>query len=70
MMIRCHSDMADFATWQQPTLAAFAADMQAERRRHLEVMRYLIAEYERVCSEFCIKPERHEAYRVAKEVVS
>ncbi len=70
------SDMADFASWSQPTLAKLAADQQAEIVRlnnaqcdTLRVLAELAAEYARVCDMFCKVPVRSAAYRAAMDAI-
>lgn len=66
---------ADFSTWKPDNLARFAKDAQAKlieqanaNARVLTVLKGLMSEYERVADLYCFVPERHDAYRVAREV--
>ena len=34
----------------------------------LQILRALLAEYERLCDQFCIRPGRHPAYVAAKNL--
>ncbi len=61
--------MADFASWQQPTLAALAADQQAEAVMLRAIIAALAKEYAVMCDMFCKVPIKSEAYRNAKSVI-
>ena len=68
--------MADFPSWSQPTLAALAADQQAEivrlnneLARTLVVLEGLAETFERECDQFCKVPVRNAAYVAAMELL-
>ena len=68
--------MADFPSWSQPTLAALAADQQAEIvRLNNELARTLVAlkklaeAFESECDKFCKHPQRNPAYVAAMELL-
>ena len=70
------SDMADFTTWQQPTLAQLAADQQAEivrlnneLARTLAVLKDLAEAFEYECDQFCKRAVRNVAYVAAMEAL-
>lgn len=68
--------MADFKTWSQENLAAFAKDAQAEIIRlnnqdcaRLKLLRDLCAEFDLLSDMFCKEPVRNPAYRAAMEAL-
>ena len=68
--------MADFPSWSQPTLAALAADQQAEivrinneLARTLVVLKGLVTAFEYECDIYCKKPQRNPAYVAAMELL-
>ena len=68
--------MADFTTWQQPTLAQLAADQQAEivrlnneLARTLAVLKDLAEAFEYECDQFCKRAVRNVAYVAAMEAL-
>lgn len=68
--------MADFPSWSQQTLAALAADQQAEivrlNNEHaatLAVLKGLAEAFEINCDIFCQKPVRFPAYREAMKAL-
>ena len=63
------SDMADFSSWAQPNLAAFAADMQQQDQERKVLIAALCRVISELCDNDCKKPERIAAYRDAMEVI-
>jgi hypothetical protein len=61
--------MADFAAWKHETLVTFAQDIQQDRRKILEAMAGLLADYEAKGAIFCFTPARNEAYRAARRIL-
>jgi hypothetical protein len=61
--------MADFSSWSQPTLAAFAADMQQQDQERKVLIAALCHAIESLCDNDCKKPEKIAAYRDAVELL-
>lgn len=68
--------MADFKTWSTDSLVKFCEESHAEtvrlNSRYSEVVRILSAltkDYATMADQFCVRPERHEAYRNARELL-
>lgn len=75
--------MADFKSWSHDNLVRFCEEYADDRNKMLaanialandkaialQALRSLSEEYARVCDEFCLRPERHDAYRAAKLLI-
>jgi len=63
------SDMAEFASWAQPTLAKLAADQQSDAAMLRAIIAALTKEYAALCDQFCKKPVSNAAYLAAMDAI-